>query len=126
MVVFAGLLTIAEVCVITAIANLFSAFSSPFLTALFTFGVFVVGRSADTLGRLPVRQFGAVIHELGVWLSKGVPNLMVYVPPRMVLTGEAADVRLSSYVALAFVQALAWSVGLLAVASAVFRKRDFL
>ena len=35
--------------VVSGVALLFSAFSSPFLTAVFTFGVFIVGRSARTL-----------------------------------------------------------------------------
>jgi Cu-processing system permease protein len=121
-----ALLTIFEVMVIAAIATLFSSFSSPFLTAVFTLAVFVVGRSADTLAKLPKRVFGEAIHEVGVWLSRAVPNLMVYVPPRPLLTGEAVGVELGPYLALAFGQALAWSVLLLALASSIFKKRDFL
>lgn len=125
VVTFAALLTIAEVGIVTALAMLFSSFSSPFLTAVFTFGVFMVGRSADTLARLPERQFGAVIHRASVAMSKVVPNLMIYVPPRMVLTGESADVRVGEYVFLACAQALAWTVGLLAMSTVIFRRRDF-
>ena len=55
-----------------------------------------------------------------------VPNLMIYVPPRSLLTGEATGVALGEYLLLAAAQATAWSVGLLAVASLVFRRRDFL
>jgi ABC-type transport system involved in multi-copper enzyme maturation permease subunit len=119
-------LTLCEVIVVASIATLFSAFSSPFLTAVFTVSVFVVGRSADALAQLPKRVFGEAIHTAGVWLGKVVPNLMVYVPPRPLLTGEAAGSDLASYLALALGHALAWSVFLLAVASAVFKKRDFL
>lgn len=126
VITFGALLSVAEVGIVTAIATLFSSFSSPFLTALFTLGVFVVGRSADTLARLPERQFGALIHRFSAILSQVVPNLMVYVPPRMVLTGEAPDVRVGEYVLLAGAQALAWVVGLLAVSSVIFRRRDFL
>jgi ABC-type transport system involved in multi-copper enzyme maturation permease subunit len=121
-----ALLTVCEVVVVASIATLFSAFSSPFLTAVFTFSLFVVGRSADALAKLPAKVFGETIHEVGQAVSKVVPNLMVYVPPRPLLTGEAAGSSLGSYLLLAAGQALAWCVFLLVVASAIFRKRDFL
>jgi Cu-processing system permease protein len=122
----AAALAIAEVGIVTAIATVFSSFSSPFLTATFTFGVFIVGRSADTLAHLPERLFGTLIHRGALGLSKVVPNLMLYAPPRSLLTGEAVGVSLSEYLLLAAAQALAWSVFLLAAASFIFRRRDFL
>jgi Cu-processing system permease protein len=119
-------LAMAEVGIVTAIATVFSSFSSPFLTATFTFGVFIVGRSADTLAHLPARLFGTFIHQSAVWLSKVVPNLMLYVPPRSLLTGEAVGISLGEYLLLAFAQALGWAVALIAAASLIFRRRDFL
>lgn len=121
-----GVLTLCEVAIVAGIATLFSSFSSPFLTAVFTFALFVVGRSADTLARLPARVFGPTIHQLGVWLSKVVPNLMVYVPPRPLLTGETPDVALWPYVGQAALHAGAWAILLLALASVIFRRRDFI
>jgi ABC-type transport system involved in multi-copper enzyme maturation permease subunit len=121
-----GILTMCEVSIITGLATLFSSFSSPFLTAVLTFGVFVIGRTADTLARLPVRVFGPFIHGLGEALSRVVPNLMLYVPPRPLLTGEAANVALWPYVGSAALHALAWAVVLLALASLIFRRRDFI
>lgn len=121
-----GLLTLCEVAIIAGIATLFSSFSSPFLTAIFTLSLFVVGRSADTLARLPERVFGPSIHAAGEAVSKVVPNLMLYVPPRPLLTGEAADVPLWPYVGSAALHAAAWSVLLLALASQIFRRRDFI
>src|SRR4051812_5066008 len=90
VVLGSALLTLSEVALVTAIATLFSSFSSPFLSAVFTFGLFVVGRSADILARLPVRTFGTAMASLGALLAKLVPNLMLYVPPRPLLTGEAS------------------------------------
>jgi len=119
-------LTLCEVCVVTAVATVFASFSSPFLTAVFTFGVFLVGRSADTLAKLPVKVFGQVIHDLGVALSKVVPNLMVYVPNRPLLIGQIRDVPLGAYLGTAVLHAALWTLTLLAVASLVFRRRDFL
>jgi hypothetical protein len=121
-----GLLTLGEVAIVTAIATVFASFSSPFLTAIFTFSLFVVGRSADTLAHLPARVFGTVVKQIGVVLSKVFPNLMLYVPPRPLLTGEATGVSLGEYLPMAMGHALFWSVGLLALASLIFRKRDFL
>jgi ABC-type transport system involved in multi-copper enzyme maturation permease subunit len=121
-----ALLTLFEVGIISALATVFSAFSSPFLTALFSFGVFVVGRSADTLANLPVKLFGDTVRELGMLASRVVPNLMLYVPERPLLTGEAAGTSLGAYLSLALLHALGWIAGLLAAASLIFRRRDFL
>lgn len=122
----AAVLSLAEVSIILAVTLVFSSFSSPFLTAMFTFGVFAVGRSADTLAKLPARVFGEVIHEVAFALSRVVPNLMVYVPPPSLLTGQSGGVDPASYLLLAVLHALAWSAGLLAVASVLFGRRDFL
>ncbi len=120
-----GVLTVCETAIVTGLATLFSSFSSPFLTAICTFGLFLTGRSADTLGRLPVRVFGSFVHDLGVLLSKVVPNLMLYVPPRPLLTGEAAGVSLWPYVGGAALHALGWAALLLALSGVIFRRRDF-
>jgi Cu-processing system permease protein len=117
-------LTVLEVGVVAAIALLFSAFSSPFLTAVFTLGVFIVGRSADTLANLPARLFGEVVHDGAAAIAKVVPNLMTYVPARALLTGEGSGVESGRYVAWAGLQALGWMALLLALASAIFRRRD--
>lgn len=119
-------LAMFEVAIVAALANLFSSFSSPFLTAVFTFGVFLVGRSADTLASFPEKVFGAWFHQFGAFLARIFPNLMTYVPPRNILTGQASGVSLREYLALAGVQSVAWSAGLLLVAAMIFRKRDFI
>lgn len=119
-------LTLFEVAIVAAIATLFSSFSTPFLSAILTIGLWIVGRQADALQNLPEKFFGSSITLAGKALSRVVPNLQVYVPPRPLMTGEAADVAISSYMTWAIVSSIAWAVGLLAVASFVFRKRDFL
>lgn len=121
-----GVLTLCEVAIVAGIATLFSSFSSPFLTAVFTFALFVVGRSADTLATLPVRVFGPTIRAAGAALAKVLPNLMLYVPPRSLLTGEVSGAPLWPYVGSAALHALGWSLFLLAMASLIFRRRDFI
>jgi ABC-type transport system involved in multi-copper enzyme maturation permease subunit len=117
-------LALMEVMIVSAIATLFSSFSSPFLSAVFTVGLFIVGREAGTLARLPVRVFGEAIKRAGAILAMIVPNLEVYVPPRPLLTGEALDTSLLRHLGLAGAQALAWSVGLIVVSSLIFERRD--
>jgi len=121
-----GALAICEAAIVTGLATLFSSFSSPFLTAVCTFGLFLTGRSADTLARLPVRIFGPFVHGLGAALAKVVPNLMLYVPPRPLLTGEAAGVGLGPYLGGAALHALGWALLLLGLSSLIFRRRDFI
>ncbi len=118
-------LALLEVGVVAAVATLFASFSSPFLSVVFTFGVFVVGRSADTLAKLSARTFGSTVHNLGLALSKIVPNLQVYVPPRPLLTGEAATESLSTHLLQAAGQTVAWAVLLLIASALLFRRRDF-
>ena len=124
VVLGAGALALMEVMIVSALATLFSSFSSPFLSAVFTVGLFIVGREAGTLGRLPVRVFGETIRRAGAALATVVPNLEVYVPPRPLLTGEALHTSLARHLALSGTQALAWSVGLLVVSSLIFERRD--
>jgi hypothetical protein len=51
---------------------------------------------------------------------------MIYVPPRPLLIGAQAGPGLVAYLVAASAHALAWSVVLLAFASLIFRRRDFL
>jgi ABC-type transport system involved in multi-copper enzyme maturation permease subunit len=126
VVLGSGALTLLEIGIVAGFATLFSSFSTPFLSALMTLGVFVVGRQADNLSKLPPKMFGEAAHQAGVMLSKVVPNLQIFVPPRPLLVGEVADVKLASYLGMASLTSLGWSVGLLAVAVLVFNERDFL
>jgi Cu-processing system permease protein len=117
-------LTLGEVSIVTAVALLFSSFSSPFLTAILTLLVFFIGRSADTLANLPARFLGPQVRSFGIALAKVFPNLHLFVPPRPLLLGEAS-IALGPYVASALGVALAYSIALLAASAAIFRKRDF-
>jgi Cu-processing system permease protein len=126
VVLASSALTLLEIGIIAALATLFSSFSTPFLSALLTLGVFVIGRSADALARIPEKTFGAFTHQAGLALSKVVPNLHIFVPPRPLLVGDVVEVKLWSYLGMASVTSLGWAVGLLAVAVLIFNERDFL
>jgi ABC-type transport system involved in multi-copper enzyme maturation permease subunit len=118
-------LALAEIAIIAALAMLFSAFSSPFLTAIFTLMVFLIGRSSETLGNLPEHLFGSTLRAVGLALSKVVPNLGIYVPARPLLLGEIAGVGPYVYLARAWGNALCYAAVLLAISALIFRKRDF-
>jgi len=119
-------LTLCEVSIVVAVATFFSSFTSPFLTAIFTFGVFAIGRSADALPHLTPKFFGMFIYVAGLVVSKVVPNLMLYVPPRSLLTGEATGNSFGPYLFFCVAHSIGWSVSLLALSSLLFRRRDFL
>ena len=125
LVIASAVLTVCEVGIVAAVATFFSSFSSPFLTAIFTLGVFLVGRSADTLGNLPERTFGSEIHSLGRGLAFAFPNLQVYVPPRPLLLGEVSATPTWPFVGTAAMMAIFYATVLLTISAIVFRKRDF-
>lgn len=125
VVLVSALLTMAEVAIVAAIAMLFSSFSSPFLTAIFTMMVFLIGRSADTLGNLPARVFGEAVRSVGIALSKVFPNLNAYVPARPVLLGQVPEIPLGPYLLGACANALLYAVVLLVLSAVIFRRRDF-
>jgi ABC-type transport system involved in multi-copper enzyme maturation permease subunit len=125
LVIVSMALTMAEVAIVAAVAMVFSSFSSPFLTAIFTIMLFLIGRSADTLGNLPEKVFGSTIRAIGIALSKIIPNLNAYVPARPLLLGQIPSVSLAEYVSRAWLNAILYAALLLALSALVFRKRDF-
>lgn len=125
VLVVSALLTLAEVAIVGAIAMLFSSFSSPFLTAIFTAWLFIIGRSADTMANIPERLFGSTVRSIGMVLAKIVPNLNVYVPPRPLLLGQLAAVPIWRYVGSAWLNAIFYAAVLLTLSAVVFRRRDF-
>ncbi len=126
VVVVSCVLTLLEIGIVAAFVTLFASFSTPFLSALFALGIFIVGRNADTLARLPIKTFGQSVHDFFAAVSKVVPNLQIYVPPRSLLLGEVASVDLSAYLGMACLTSIGWALGLLTVAVLVFNERDFL
>lgn len=117
-------LTLLEVAIVTSITLFFSSFSTPFMTAVFTLGIFVFGRSAETLGNLPQRSVGTFAKQLGLVVSKIVPNLHLYVPERAILMGEVDDVPVLPYLLRCGANSLFCSALLLIAACVIFRKRD--
>jgi len=125
LVVAASVLAVSEIAIVAAVATLFASFSSPFLTAIFTVMIFIIGRSSDTMAHVHPRQFGAPMSEGGKVLARIVPNLHIYVPSRAFLLGGVAGQPVWPYVATAALHAVLYATALLVVSALVFRKRDF-
>ena len=62
---------ILEFLIICAVALLFSSFSSPLLSAVFSFSLFVIGSFADDL-----RGFATMTHGLTRWIATGAAYLV--------------------------------------------------
>ena len=125
LVIASAVLTVCEVSIVVAVATLFASFSSPALTAVFTLGVFLVGRSSETLANLPVHMFGQTLRDIGGAMAHVFPNLQIYVPPRPFLLGEVSGTSLPGFVASAAAHAAFYAGALLVCAALAFRRRDF-
>lgn len=62
LLIKALLVILAEILVVGALAVFFASFASPYLSGVFTLGLFVVGRSLETLGTLADKVEVAVVH----------------------------------------------------------------
>jgi Cu-processing system permease protein len=125
LVLAGSALAMSEVVIVAALATLFASFSSPFLTAVCTGMLFVLGRSSDTMAHIPARQLGPAVSYAGKVLARIVPNLHVYVPARVFLLGLVAGHPVWPYVATAALHAVLYATALLVLSSLIFRKRDF-
>lgn len=124
-------LTLNEVLLLTAVALFFSAFSTPFLTALFTTGVWLVGRNADAMSTMKSKAMPEVVKALLREVVKVWPNFNLFVPGRHALESALGDVASSTggvlpYVANAAVYSIAYAGIVLALAALVFQRRDLL
>lgn len=120
------LLVFGEVIVLSAVALLFSSFSTPFLTGALTLGVWIVGRSADEMAEMRSRAMADSIESVLHVLARVVPNFHLFVPGRHVLTEEVAVAGgLSTYLATTMAYALVYAGALLLAAALIFRRRDF-
>ena len=124
LVMMSVALAIFEAALVAAISMVFGAFSSPFLTAICTVGIVLIGRNADLLAKLPERTFGHSLVVVGRVLARIVPNLQIYVPPRVVLMGHAGG-STGGYLGEAAAYGGVYAAVLLVVAAFIFHRRDF-
>lgn len=119
-------LDVGEVLVVAAIAMLFSSFSTPFLTGALTIGVWLMGRSAGEMATMSSSALPEVVRASLRGLAWIVPNLNLFVPPQRALTEPVLGSTPAEYVAFAMAYAALYAGILIALACAIWRKRDFL
>jgi hypothetical protein len=115
-------LTFVELAIVTAIALFFSTFSTPMLSAAFTFGFFLAGRFSTDL-----RNFNEVVESPAAsWLARFLywllPNLAPYDIRSQVVHGLPVP---AGYVLITTFYGALYIAALLAGAVAVFSRRDF-
>jgi ABC-type transport system involved in multi-copper enzyme maturation permease subunit len=111
-----------ELMVITAIATFFSSFSTPILSAAFTFGLFIVGHLSGDL-----RNFDQIVDsETAARLARGLywilPNLAQFDIKDRVVHGVAVPF---GYMTLTFGYAVLYIAMLLSLSMYIFSRRDF-
>jgi ABC-type transport system involved in multi-copper enzyme maturation permease subunit len=119
-------LVVGEVLVLTAVALLFSSFSTPFLTGLFTFGVWLMGRSADDMQTMDSQLLDPSIVAMLRFLAEVLPNLYLYVPAHRTLADGSGPGGPWLYVATSMGYAVIYAAVTLVAAALIFRRRDFL
>jgi len=111
-----------ELMIITAIAVMFSTFSSAALSALLTFLVFLIGHLSESL-----RELGA---SLGSSVTKFVLEVVYFLVPNLSLFSfrtEAANGMIPNAAMIfgGFLYAVAYIVVVIAIAVAIFSRRNF-
>ncbi|HEX5883887.1 MAG TPA: ABC transporter permease [Pyrinomonadaceae bacterium] len=118
----AVLLIYMELMLLTAIALLFSSFSSPALSALLTFLVFIIGHFSADLKSLAVSLGSTGARWLFTSLYYLLPNLANYSFITPAAHGHAPS---PSFVFATALYALVYIVVILTVATLVFNRRNF-
>jgi Cu-processing system permease protein len=117
-----------NVVVVTSVAVLFSAFSSPFLSGFFALGLFFVGRSVPDIRALAARSGGALQAILDGGAAV-VPNLHLFYPSGAIIGAEHVSVHGefvgASYLTWTTAYGIGYSLVVLILAMLIFRKRDF-
>lgn len=115
-------LIFVQLALITALALFFSTFSSPILSAVFTFGLYIVGQfNAD------LRHFEQVVDSRpAIWLARTLyyllPNLAPFDIKALVVHGRPVS---AGYVFLTLGYAVVYIAFVLLAAMLVFSRRDF-
>ena len=111
---------ILQFVIITALALFFSTFSSPLLSAVFAFALFVIGSFAEDL-----RGFSKMTHGIAQWLATGaaylVPNFSALNVINQVAHGQPVASQLVVYNTA---YALVYTTAVLSGAVLIFERRN--
>ncbi len=115
-------LIFAELALVTAIALLFSTFSTPMLSAAFTFGLTIVGQYSTDLRNFQDVLDAPVAQRVTRGLYWVLPNLGQFDVKAQVVHGQPVS---GGYIAAVAAYAAVYIAFLLVVSCAVFSRRDF-
>lgn len=128
-VVMMIILIFLEVLIVTAVAVLFSSFSTPFLSGLFTVGIFLLGRSVPDIRAVATKLDEPVLPSLLRVIARIVPNLRYFYVTGGDVGGEHISIHGTfvdwGYIATATGYAGLYLAALLLLAMALFSRRDF-
>jgi hypothetical protein len=110
-----------ELAVVTAIAVMFSALSTPVLSSLYTLGLFCVGQWSDDL-RSFAHHFPPALGRITEMVANAVPNLPLF---NMRGLATAGHVTTGEHLLIATLYALLYCGCVLALGAAAFESRDF-
>ena len=111
-----------ELTVVTALALLFSTFTTSTLAAIFTLSIYVIGHLTADIKEFADRIGGSVAHGAANFLYVALPNLENFNIKAEVV--HQLDVSLA-HVALSSLYGLAYIAAILIVAATIFQWRDF-
>ncbi len=114
-------LTYLELSIVTAVALVFSSFTTPILAAVFTLATYVVGHLSWGFADFAARVPSPLTRVLVTVLYYGIPDLETFnVRSRVVYELPLAP----GYVLDATAYAAAYTAGMLTLAAILFRRRD--
>ena len=114
-------LSCLELAVITSIAVMFSALSTPVLSALYTLGLFLAGQCCDDLRAFAVHTQGS-LKTLLETVANLLPNLPLF---NMRTLAAGGDVTSAAHLGLATLYAALYCGCVLMLGAAAFESRDF-
>jgi len=125
----AVLLVFGEVAVITAVAVLFSSFSSPILSGALTLGIFAVGHFTPELRELIGKVESAPLAALLRGGMRVFPDLHLFYVSGSMVGGQHVTVHGAyvdwTYVAMAGLYGALYGAAAIALAMIIFSRRDF-
>lgn len=122
-------LVLVETLLVIALALFFTSFSSPFLSGLFCFGLFVAGRNADLIEQLGSRKALAWLAPVLEWVTAVLPNFYLFYPSGKLVDGSWVSVHeqfvSTGYLVSTWGYGLAYTAALLVLALLLLGRRDF-
>lgn len=115
-------LTWVELLVVTAVAIVFSCFSTPTLSALFTIGLCLIGRLTAPLRDFALAGENEGLQRFATVVYRLLPDLQTFNIRAEASYGRAWDWE---YVAYATGYGALWAAALLVLATVIFQFRDF-